>query len=192
MTQILIVEDTESIAMLYAVMLRKHGFDVLSAFTAKEAEQQLLNHDVPVVILDIGLPDRDGLELLSDILLRKPSTRVIVVTANGSMNQAVEAMRLGGADFLVKPVNEAKFMGAVHNAIDQLEQVTPEKAATATQTQKHDLATRVRPLIGVAYADVERSLIEETIAFCNGSLPKAAELLQLAPSTLYRKRSAWD
>ncbi len=192
MTKALIVEDTESIAMLYAAMLTKHGYDVISAGTAKQAEACLLDHSISIVILDIGLPDRDGLDLLSDILVRKPDMRVIVVTANGSMNKAVEAMRLGGSDFLVKPVNEAKFMGAVDNAVAQINQVKPEWRALVAQSNKKDIATRVRPLIGVALADIERALIEETIEFCDGSLPKAAELLQLAPSTLYRKREAWD
>lgn len=192
MTHVLIVEDTESISMLYTAMLVKNGFDVVAAGTAKEAEALLLKVDVTIVILDIGLPDRDGLDLLSDILMRKPDMRVIVVTANGSMNKAVEAMRLGGSDFLVKPVNETKFVGAVLNAQDQLRHVKPAAQDVAAASHKKDLATRVRPLIGVALADVERALIEETIEFCDGSLPKAAELMKLAPSTLYRKRDGWD
>lgn len=190
MKKVLYVEDTDSISMLYASYLRKAGYIPVTAATAQEAEQEFMAHDYEVILVDLGLPDRDGLELLADFLLRKPKLKIIVITANGSMNIAVEAMRMGGADFLVKPVSQEKFSAAVHHAFAQLEQTTAPDV-------RHDgafddrLGERVRPLIGLPFEKVERALIEATIQHCNGSLPKAAELLQVAPSTLYRKKENW-
>ncbi|PIB24457.1 hypothetical protein BFP76_04430 [Amylibacter kogurei] len=190
MKKVLYVEDTDSISMLYASYLRKAGYIPVTAATAQEAEQEFMAHDYEVILVDLGLPDRNGLELLADFLLRKPKLKVIVITANGSMNIAVEAMRMGGADFLVKPVSQEKFSAAVNNAFAQLEQ-------TAAPDVRHDgafddrLSERVRPLIGLPFEKVERALIEATIQHCNGSLPKAADLLQVAPSTLYRKKENW-
>ncbi len=64
-----------------------------------------------VVLLDLGLPDRDGLDLMRDMLTLRPQTRIIVITANGSINKAVEAMRAGAHEFLVKPFDEGRFLG---------------------------------------------------------------------------------
>ncbi|MFN4129983.1 MAG: sigma-54-dependent transcriptional regulator, partial [Paracoccaceae bacterium] len=68
------------------------------------------------VLLDLMLPDRDGLVLMREMLALRPETRVIVITANASINRAVEAMRAGAHDFLVKPFDEGRFLGAVANA----------------------------------------------------------------------------
>ncbi|GHA54720.1 hypothetical protein GCM10008927_20650 [Amylibacter ulvae] len=190
MKKVLYVEDTISISMLYASYLKKAGYEPVTAATAQEAEQEFMAYDYEVILVDLGLPDRNGLELLSDFLLRKPKLKIIVITANGSMNIAVEAMRMGGADFLVKPVSQEKFSAAVNNAFAQLEQ-TAVPVTHQDSVFDDRLSERVRPLIGLPFDKVERALIEATIQHCNGSLPKAADLLQVAPSTLYRKKENW-
>ena len=63
-----------------------------------------------LVLLDLQLPDGDGLELLTTLRHEAPETRVIVITANGSINRAVQAMRAGAFDFLVKPFDEARLL----------------------------------------------------------------------------------
>ncbi len=69
------------------------------------------------MLLDLQLPDGDGLDLLDDLRRSGSGSRVIVITANGSINRAVQAMRAGAFDFLVKPFDETRLVNAVENAL---------------------------------------------------------------------------
>ncbi|MFM7443165.1 MAG: response regulator, partial [Tabrizicola sp.] len=100
---VLLVEDTLSLQMVYRSILATAGHRVAVAGTAEDGLQQFRAHRPMVVLLDLILPDRDGLELMREIQALQPETRVIAITANGSVNRAVEAMRAGAHDFLVKP-----------------------------------------------------------------------------------------
>ncbi len=115
--ELLLIEDTPSLQLVYASVLRNGGHRVHCASDAAEGAQRFRQMRPPVVILDLMLPDRDGLELMRDMLAERPDTRVVVVTANGSINKAVEAMRLGAYEFLVKPFDETRFLSAVDNAL---------------------------------------------------------------------------
>ncbi|MBN2907084.1 MAG: sigma-54-dependent Fis family transcriptional regulator [Rhodobacteraceae bacterium] len=114
---LLLIEDTPSLQMVYEAVLRGAGHKVVSAGTAKEGLARFRDLTPEVVLLDLMLPDRPGQELLQDILTLAPDTRVIVVTANGSINRAVEAMRAGAYEFLLKPFNEQRFLHAVDTAL---------------------------------------------------------------------------
>ena len=103
---VLLVEDTMSLQMVYRSILATAGHRVAVAATAEEGLSQFRAHRPMVVLLDLILPDRDGLEVMKEIQAIQPETRVIAITANGSVNRAVEAMRAGAHDFLVKPFDE--------------------------------------------------------------------------------------
>src|SRR5690348_2676224 len=112
---ILLVEDTSSLSMLYQAVLSKAGHTVLCAFSLAQARACCEQARPRVVLLDLQLPDGDGLELLHILRREAPETRVIVITANGSINRAVQAMRAGAFDFLVKPFDEGRLLSAVAN-----------------------------------------------------------------------------
>jgi two-component system, repressor protein LuxO len=90
---VLLVEDTLSLQMVYRSILATAGHRVAVAATASDGLEQFRNHRPMVVLLDLILPDRDGLEVMQEIQSLQPETRVIAITANGSVNRAVEAMR---------------------------------------------------------------------------------------------------
>jgi len=114
---ILLVEDTTSLAMLYETVLRKAGREVVTATTLQAARGEWQRTNAKTILLDLMLPDGDGMELMEEIHQHDPNARVIVITANGSINRAVEAMRLGAFDFLVKPFDENRLLTAVENAL---------------------------------------------------------------------------
>lgn len=114
---LLLIEDTQSLQMVYRSILASAGHRVAVAGTAAEGLAQVHALMPAVVLLDLILPDRDGLLLMRDILAVKPDTSIIALTANGSVNRAVEAMRAGAHDFLVKPFGEGRFLDAVQNAL---------------------------------------------------------------------------
>jgi two-component system, repressor protein LuxO len=113
---VLLIEDMPSLQLVYKSVLMSAGHGVRVAGTAADGMAQFVETVPDVVLLDLVLPDRDGLDLMQDMLALHPETAVIVITANGSINKAVEAMRAGAHEFLVKPFDEQRFLGAVENA----------------------------------------------------------------------------
>lgn len=114
---ILLVEDTPSLARLYNQYLEGEDLTVKAVETGKQALRELSSNPPDLVLLDLRLPDMDGLDILKEIRSRELPCEVVVITAHGSINVAVEAMRAGAYDFLVKPFNADRLLVTVRNAI---------------------------------------------------------------------------
>lgn len=127
---ILLVEDTASLQLLYESMLQQAGHAVHLAGTGGEAMLAFAELKPGVVLLDLMLPDCDGLDLLREMLARDPETAIIVITANGSINKAVAAMRGGAHDFLVKPFDENRLLQAVAAAGSVSRRSLPARVTT--------------------------------------------------------------
>ena len=115
---LLLIEDTPSLQLVYEQVLRSAGHRVCSEATGAAGLSAFRRLRPEVVLLDMVLPDCDGLDLMRSLLAEMPATRVVVITANGSINKAVAAMRAGAHEFLVKPFDEARLLNAVKNALD--------------------------------------------------------------------------
>ncbi len=126
---ILLVEDTVSLQMIYRAALIGAGYAVEVAGTAADAMFRLRRDPDKVIMLDLSLPDRDGLDLLHEMIADFPDLKIIVITANGSVPKAVEAMRAGAHEFIVKPFDEARLLGAVANALGRPTQLPAKRAA---------------------------------------------------------------
>ncbi|MBY8974546.1 sigma-54-dependent Fis family transcriptional regulator [Rhodobacteraceae bacterium NNCM2] len=127
---ILLVEDTRSLSMIYSKVLTAAGMKVTCAYNVAESKKAYRKEENRLILLDLMLPDGDGIELLREVRDRDPSAKVIVISAHGSINRAVEAMREGAFDFLVKPFDDRRLMTAVSNAIDSLAlEATGERVA---------------------------------------------------------------
>ncbi|MFM2366455.1 MAG: hypothetical protein RIR95_1063, partial [Pseudomonadota bacterium] len=125
---ILLVEDTVSLQMIYRAALIGAGYAVEVAGTAADAMIRLRRDPDKVIMLDLSLPDRDGLDLLHEMIADFPDLKIIVITANGSVPKAVEAMRAGAHEFIVKPFDEARLLGAVANALGRPTQLPAKRA----------------------------------------------------------------
>jgi DNA-binding NtrC family response regulator len=117
LASILLVEDTPSLSQVYASLLKKSGYAVDCAFTASEALGRYDRAAHRVVLLDLMLPDGDGIDVLRHIRSVEPTAKAIVITSNGSINRAVDAMRAGACDFLVKPFDENRFLKSIESAL---------------------------------------------------------------------------
>lgn len=113
---VLLIEDTLSLQMVYKSVLRNAGHQVICADTAMSGLEHFQKAKPCVILLDLSLPDRDGLALMTECLSERPDACFIVITANGSINRAVQAMRAGAYEFLVKPFDEQRLLGAIKNA----------------------------------------------------------------------------
>jgi two-component system repressor protein LuxO len=117
--RLLLVEDTPSILRLYREVLKNLDVDLVEAETGARALAALREEIPDVVLLDLELPDTNGVEILRTIRRRNLPTSVIVVTAHGSVKVAVEAMRDGAYDFIVKPFAPDRLLVTVRNAVDR-------------------------------------------------------------------------
>ncbi len=116
---ILVVEDTPALARLYQEYLRLDEYDVTHVDTGKAAIEALDRIKPQAMMLDLKLPDMYGLDILKHVAESGLPTAVVVVTANGSINIAVDAMRAGAFDFLVKPFNADRLRVTLRNALER-------------------------------------------------------------------------
>ncbi len=117
--RILLVEDTVPLARTYEAYLEHEPYDVTHVETGRNA-LGILNSDPPdVLLLDLLLPDLNGLDVLEHISTQNIHTAVIVVTANASLSTAVDAMRLGAMDYLVKPFNANRLKVTLKNVLER-------------------------------------------------------------------------
>ncbi len=114
--RVLLVEDTRSLAVVYEQYLVQDGYEVLLADCGQQALAQLLASPPPVVLLDLELPDMSGMAILQQITEQQLPCSVVVITAHGSVDVAVEAMRCGAFDFLTKPFDGKRLCATARNA----------------------------------------------------------------------------
>jgi DNA-binding response OmpR family regulator len=100
---VLIVEDDKNLARILTSELLGEGFEVEAADAGRKALDRVETDEYDVVLLDLNLPDRNGLDVLRDFKNLEVSAEVIILTGNGTVSTAVEAMKLGAYDFLTKP-----------------------------------------------------------------------------------------
>ena len=115
----LIVEDSATLCEIYARYLDGSGLDVSSVQTLSAAQQQLSHSAPQLILLDIELPDGNGLDLLEDVKRLSPQPAVVVMTGHGA-EYAEQAMRRGATDFLSKPFDAARLRVTLLNAADKL------------------------------------------------------------------------
>ncbi len=180
---VLLIEDTPSLQLIYRMVLQGAGYQVSLAGSAAEGMISFSAVGFGVVLLDLGLPDRDGLQLLHEMLVERPDAKIIVITANGSINRAVDAMRAGAHEFLVKPFDESRLLAAVRNALDH----AATTKAQARPTSEPAVAPQpTRPFLGSSEAMLRIHSKIESVAssmatvFITGESGTGKELCALA------------
>src|SRR5208282_2099773 len=120
MNHVLVVDDEVEIRASLEEILREEGYGVASAATAAEALVLLEDAPYDVVLLDIWLPDRDGLDVLGDIHRQAADTRpeVVIISGHGTIEAAVKATKLGAYDFLEKPLSLERTLIVLKNAVE--------------------------------------------------------------------------
>lgn len=114
---LLMVEDTASVAALYRSYLTPLEIDINIVGTGREAIESIAHREPDLILLDLRLPDMTGMDVLHAVKQRSPDVPVIFMTAHGSIDTAVEAMRHGAQDFLIKPCEADRLRVTVNNAI---------------------------------------------------------------------------
>jgi two-component system nitrogen regulation response regulator GlnG len=118
MPSLLVIDDEESVCYSFRRVFEGDGVEVLTAQTAAEGLRQLRRHCPDVVVLDLQLPDRSGLDLFPDIHALDPKRPIIIITAHGTTETAIEAMKQGAFDYLVKPVELDRLSQVLERAFE--------------------------------------------------------------------------
>ncbi len=148
----LVVDDEADIRELLEITLLRMGVDVVGAEDLAQARRALEEQHFNLCLLDMRLPDGDGIELVREITTRHPQTPVAMITAHGNMETAIEALKAGAFDFVSKPVDLPVLRKLVETAI-RLAGAQPEPGEPPAETGENPLhgasaaMERVRALI---------------------------------------------
>ncbi|HMI52074.1 MAG TPA: sigma-54 dependent transcriptional regulator [Candidatus Saccharimonadales bacterium] len=115
---ILVVDDESEIREGLELLLRSEGYGVLSAETGALGLARLDEHPFDLLLLDVSLPDRNGLELLKEIHRRDPQLSVVLITAYGSIDMARQAFKSGAMDYITKPWSNDELLAQVAQAVE--------------------------------------------------------------------------
>ena len=116
--KVIVIDDEPAIRQILAAFLVKEGYDVLQAQNGQEALECLSKDEIQVAICDIRMPIIDGIELMTRVRSAGIDTNFIMMTAFGSMDTAIEAIKAGASDYMVKPVRKEEVLHRLHKIQD--------------------------------------------------------------------------
>ncbi len=134
---ILVVDDEETMRRSLADILRLEGYQVQTASSGEAALEALRKNAFDVILLDLKMPGMDGLEVLRTASRIAPETRVILLTAHGSLESAIEAVRFQAHDYLVKPATTQQILNSVTKAIGRREELMHKRSLNEQRNALH-------------------------------------------------------
>ena len=117
--RILLIDDEAQFVATTAKRLRRRGFEVLEANGGPEGLECLGRERVDVVVLDVGMPDMDGIQVLRELRMRHPHVQVLMLTGHGNMEVAISGMAMGAFDYLLKPVELEVLIDKIREAFSR-------------------------------------------------------------------------
>ena len=188
---VLMIEDTPSLAALYSEYLRREPVRLLAVDTGTAGVAAIREQAPAAVLLDLNLPDMAGMDILKEVTGHRYGCSVIVITAHGSINVAVEAMRHGAYDFLVKPFDPERLRVTLRNALDH------QKLLTVVETYRETYErSGLSGLIGASlpmqqvYRIIESAAPSKATVFITGESGTGKELCAAAVHDLSPRRNA--
>jgi PAS domain S-box-containing protein len=165
--RILIVDDDINICKSLSLIFKKKGFEVETAGTGKEALEKAQARYYNVALLDLKLPDINGLELLKPLKNMHPDMEVMMVTGYGSMESAMHALNLGASSYITKPLNMDEVLGKIN---DKLEKQSLTLAKRKAEKALRDSEEKYRKLFesnidGISHVDMEGKFLDCNQAF---------------------------
>jgi len=126
-TKVLVIDDEQIVLNSVKRVLGQAGFDVETTLSGRQGLEWALNKTYDVVLTDIRMPDIGGMIVLRDVKRAKPELPVMIITGYANVQSAVQAMKLGAADYVEKPFTPDQLLKAVNLVIESATTTTPEK-----------------------------------------------------------------
>jgi DNA-binding NtrC family response regulator len=159
--RILIVDDEESLVETLTVLLKREGFAVVSALSGNEAIEKL-EGDLDVVLADIRMPKVTGIDVLSETRSRLPDVPVVLMTAQASLQSAIQAVNQGAFYYVQKPFTNEELLAILWKAVDY-GRVTSENRTLKREIRRRDRSARSKP-IGKCRNFLDALNVAETVA----------------------------
>ena len=192
MKRVLVVDDEQSMREVLAIMLTKEGYEVVAADSRAQAAAVLAKAPADLVITDVRLPDGDGIEILRHVKAASPETAVVVMTAYGTTETAVAALKLGAHDYLTKPFDVDELKIVVRGALEAQRLTEENRRLKAELRSRHGLDR----IIGVSRAMASVFDLIQSVAatsstvLITGESGTGKELVARAIHTLSPRRDA--
>jgi two-component system response regulator FixJ len=168
-----IVDDEEAIRRSTGFMLKVSGYQVQTWASGVAFLKQIKDVDEGVILLDVRMPDMDGLEVQQEIAERGVMLPIVLLTGHGDIGLAVKAMKNGAVDFLEKPVEKEHLVGALDRAFEKLR----GKAEVARQTEEAQvLLARLTPRERDVLDGLAKGCPNKTIAYDLGISARTVEV----------------
>jgi len=141
---VLVVDDSRSVRDSLQRTLERRGYRVLTCANGVDAIEILRREDVQVVVADLKMPRMDGLRLLTSARTFRPEVQFVIISAFGTVQKAVEAMKLGAVDFIVKPFRQEVVCAAVKKAVKRYHHQVAESRPRPPRSSSRARAGRAR------------------------------------------------
>jgi two-component system response regulator AtoC len=190
MSHALIVEDDRDAASMMAALIGAEGFTVATAGSLRDARRQMALQQPDVMLLDLQLPDGSGMELLNGGEEDLSSTEVVLITGHASLETSIQALRLGAADYLVKPVTAKQLKGILSRVM----RPSALKAELADMTKEWERTGHFGHLWGRSppmqriYAQIARVAVTAVTVFITGESGTGKEVVARTVHDLSRRR----
>ena len=165
--KVLIVDDEEAVTRSIVGVLEDEGFETIVAQNGKEALQHYRTEGADVVLLDIWMPDMDGIDLLRKIKEADEDCAVIMISGHGTVSTAVKAMKLGAFDFMEKPLSMDVLLSTVNKALKD-RQRTGEVVSPLSSRRRGRKPKAPFPEEGLSSASPQRTLKQSMVLYGTG------------------------
>jgi DNA-binding NtrC family response regulator len=180
--RLLVVDDEPSIRKVLAAQLGRHGYHVTALDDGAAAVAHLEQHDVDCIVTDLKMPKLDGMSLLAWIRTHRPGTPVVVITAFGTVETAVDALKMGAFDYVAKPFDQDELRATIADAI------TARAAAPPVVPPIPDDPTLdLKDFVRIHTARLERAKIRDALDAEGGNVTRAARRLGISRRSLQTK-----
>jgi len=184
--KILIVDDEQSILSTLKGSLEDEGFSTVLASTGENALKIIDSQEIDLVLLDVWLPGKDGLEVLKEIKKTDPGTAVVIMTGHGTIDTAVKALKLGAMDFIEKPLDLNKIIVTINNAL-RIKNLEEENAFLRKKTSKEDEIIGDSPAITRLKKEIELAAPSDAWVLILGENGSGKELVARRLHNLSRR-----
>src|SRR3954468_24062723 len=116
MAKVLVVDDEANLRKVLAAMLRRDGYDVTVAMDGEQGLAEFHKNGADIIVTDLVMPKVGGMEVLSAVKSANPDVPVIIITALGTVDSAVEAIKAGAFDYITKPFDQAELSAVIAKA----------------------------------------------------------------------------
>ena len=189
--QIIVIEDNDNMRLGLCESLRREGCNVQSFAAGKEALDFFKTNSVPLVITDLRMEGFDGLQVLEKVKALNPKTEVLLISAYGTVEDAVKAMHLGAADFLTKPFSPDELRVRVKKILEKIEtDQLLDRLQAEQEYLREEISNEFEHMVGAShvmreiFTIIERVAGEESAVLIEGESGTGKEL---AARAIHRK-----